>query len=91
VRRSLENIVRLGGKELFSLRRDGVLMFLIVYAFTYGVLGPAKGVSMDVKDASIAIVDEEHSSELLLRWRSWQVCCFLTTSAESAVERRLSL
>ena len=61
MRRSLQNIYRLGVKELFSLGRDAVLMFLIVYAFTYGIVGPAKGVTMDIKDASIAIVDEDHS------------------------------
>jgi ABC-2 type transport system permease protein len=61
VRRSLQNIYRLGVKELFSLGRDAVLMFLIVYAFTYGIVGPAKGVTMDIKDASIAVVDEDHS------------------------------
>lgn len=61
MRRSLQNIYRLGVKELFSLGRDAVLMFLIVYAFTYGIAGPAKGVTMDIKDASIAIVDEDHS------------------------------
>jgi ABC-2 type transport system permease protein len=61
VRLTLENIYRLGIKELFSLRRDAVLMFLIVYAFTYGVYGPAKGVTMDIENASVAIVDEDHS------------------------------
>lgn len=61
MRRSLQNIYRLGVKELFSLGRDAVLLFLIVYAFTYGIVGPAKGVTMDIKDASIAIVDEDHS------------------------------
>lgn len=59
--RSLANIYRLGIKELVSLRRDGVLMFLIVYAFTYSVYGPAKNVSMEVEKASIAIVDEDRS------------------------------
>jgi ABC-2 type transport system permease protein len=61
VRRALENIYRLGIKELFSLRRDAVLMFLILYAFTYGIYGPAKGVTMDIENASIAIVDEDRS------------------------------
>ncbi len=61
MRRSLGNIYRLGIKELFSLRRDLVLIFLIVYAFTYEVYGPAKNVSMEVENASVAIVDEDHS------------------------------
>jgi ABC-2 type transport system permease protein len=61
MRRSLANICRLGIKELFSLRRDAVLIFLIFYAFTYEVYGPAKNVSMEVENASIALVDEDHS------------------------------
>lgn len=61
MRRSLGNIYRLGIKEWFSLSRDLVLIFLIVYAFTYEVYGPAKNVSMEVENASVAIVDEDHS------------------------------
>lgn len=58
---SLANIYWLGIKELFSLSRDVVLIFLIAYAFTYEVYGPAQHVSLEVENASIAIVDEDHS------------------------------
>jgi ABC-2 type transport system permease protein len=61
MQRFFANIYRLGIKELFSLSRDAVLIFLIVYAFTYEVYGPAKNVSMEVENASIGIVDEDHS------------------------------
>jgi len=57
----LANIFWLGIKELFSLWRDAVLVFLIIFALTYVVYGPAKSVSMDVDQASIAVVDEDHS------------------------------
>ncbi len=61
MRRALGNIFWLGGKELFSLRRDAALVFLIVFALTQFVYGPAKDVNMDVDHASIAVVDEDHS------------------------------
>ena len=58
----LESIVRLGRKELASLARDFALMGLIVYAFTYAVYGPAKGARMELRNASVAIVDEDRSA-----------------------------
>ena len=58
----LHSIFRLGRKELASLARDFALIGLIVYAFTYAVYGPAKGARMELRNASIAIVDEDHSA-----------------------------
>ena len=60
--RHLLNIWRLGVKELHSLRFDAILVILIVYSFTYAVYMPAKNSPAGVKDASIAIVDEDHSA-----------------------------
>jgi ABC-2 type transport system permease protein len=60
--RPLRHIIRLGIKELLSLSRDPVLLFLIVYAFTFSVYTPAKKAVMDVINASVAVVDEDHSS-----------------------------
>jgi len=57
----LGNIFWLGIKELFSLRRDAALVFLILFALTHFVYGPAKDVKMDVDHSSIAIVDEDRS------------------------------
>ena len=59
--RALAHIFRLGLKELLSLARDPVLLFLIVYSFTFSVYTPAKRAVMDVVNASIAIVDEDNS------------------------------
>ncbi len=56
-----ENIYRLGVKELFSLRHDAVLVFLIVYAFTYAIYAPAKQATTEVHNAAVAIVDEDGS------------------------------
>lgn len=57
-----QNILYLGVKELRSLKTDPVLLFMIVYAFTYAIYAVSKGMSFDVADASVAIVDEDHSA-----------------------------
>lgn len=59
--RQLAHIFRLGLKELLSLARDPVLLFLIVYSFTFSVYTPATRAVMDVVNASIAMVDEDSS------------------------------
>ncbi|MEX5729915.1 ABC-2 type transport system permease protein [Rhodovulum iodosum] len=60
--RALHNIFRLGIKELFSLARDPVLVVLILYTFTVAVAVVSKGVQTEVRNAAIAIVDEDRSS-----------------------------
>jgi ABC-2 type transport system permease protein len=57
----LNSIFRLGLKELVSLGRDVAMVGLIVYAFTYAVFGPAKGAQMELRNAAVAIVDEDRS------------------------------
>jgi len=57
----LWHIFQLGLKELLSLARDPVLLFLIAYAFTFAVYTPSKSAVMDVVNASIAIVNEDNS------------------------------
>src|SRR3569832_177502 len=59
--RGLRHIFQLGIKELLSLLRDPVLLFLIAYAFTFSVYTPAKSAVMDVINASVAVVDEDDS------------------------------
>jgi ABC-2 type transport system permease protein len=59
--RSLRHIFQLGIKELLSLFRDPVLLFLIAYSFTFSVYTPAKSAVMDVINASVAVVDEDDS------------------------------
>jgi ABC-2 type transport system permease protein len=60
--RHFRHIIQLGIKELLSLARDPVLLFLIAYSFTFSVYTPAKSAVMDVINASIAVVDEDHST-----------------------------
>lgn len=59
--RRLSNIFRLGVKELYSLRRDLVLVGLIFWAFTFSIYAAATGMSHDLKNAAIAVVDEDRS------------------------------
>jgi ABC-2 type transport system permease protein len=60
--RTAWHIFHLGIKELISLYRDPVLLFLIAYTFTFSVYTPSKSAVMDVVNASIAIVDEDDSN-----------------------------
>ncbi|HBQ50343.1 MAG TPA: ABC transporter permease [Hyphomonas atlantica] len=57
----IANIYRLGVKELYSLLRDPVLMGLIFYTFTFAIYTVANGVQTELRNASIAIVDEDHT------------------------------
>jgi ABC-2 type transport system permease protein len=59
--RNLRHIFHLGIKEILSLARDPVLLFLIAYCFTFSVYTPAKSAVMDVINASVALVDEDDS------------------------------
>jgi ABC-2 type transport system permease protein len=61
VRRTLANIYWLGTKELRSFLRDFVLLGLVVYAFSLAIIAQAQSDSQEVRNASIAIVDEDHS------------------------------
>jgi ABC-2 type transport system permease protein len=57
----IANVYRLGIKELLGVRNDVVLVLLIVYSFTYSVYQPAKNSTGELANASVAIVDEDHS------------------------------
>jgi ABC-2 type transport system permease protein len=58
----LSNIFNLGVKELRSLMRDPVLLVLIVYAFTVAIYSAATAIPETLSNASIGIVDEDHSA-----------------------------
>jgi ABC-2 type transport system permease protein len=57
----LARIVRLGVKELYSLRADPVMLFLIVYTFTFAIYTVASGARFEVENAAVAVVDEDGS------------------------------
>ena len=58
---SLSNIYRLGLKELKSLWADKVLLILICWAFTGAIYTAATGASVELRNAPIAVVDEDRS------------------------------
>ncbi|TNE42286.1 MAG: ABC transporter permease [Sphingomonadales bacterium] len=55
------NIFRLGIKELRSLWRDPMMLFLIVFSFTLNIYISATGVPETLHKAPIAIIDEDQS------------------------------
>jgi len=58
---SLANIYWLGTKELRSLFHDKVMLFLVIYAFSFAVYSHATGILPELRNASVAIADEDHS------------------------------
>ena len=56
-----QNIFHLGIKELRGLQHDTVMLSLVVFAFSFGVYGPAKGTGSELTNAAIAIADEYQS------------------------------
>ncbi|WP_428036854.1 ABC transporter permease [Amphritea sp.] len=56
------NIFWLGTKELRSVFSDVVMVALIVYSFSLAIYSQATATSESVNNASIAIVDENHSA-----------------------------
>lgn len=57
----LNRIFHLGVKELLVLGRDITLLLFIGYAFTLDIKNAAEGMSLELRNAAIAIVDEDHS------------------------------
>lgn len=83
--RRLRNIFDLGVKELHSIVRDPVLMFLMAWAFTVGVLTPGKGAGdASVHNAGIGIVDEDRSTLSLRMADAFQAPYFLPPQQLSA-------
>jgi ABC-2 type transport system permease protein len=57
----LSNILWLGTKELRSFFHDYVLLGLVIYTFSLAVISQAQSSSQEVHNASVGIVDEDHS------------------------------
>ncbi|HEX5388773.1 MAG TPA: ABC transporter permease, partial [Burkholderiaceae bacterium] len=60
--RHLQNIYRLGIKELWSLWRDPAMLFLIVFTFTFAVYSAGTAMPETLHRTPIAIVDEDQSA-----------------------------
>ncbi|NYT63660.1 ABC transporter permease [Alcaligenaceae bacterium] len=61
MRRYLQNVFRLGRKELWSLLRDPMMLLLIFYVFSVSIYTAATAVPDTLHNAAIAIVDEDVS------------------------------
>lgn len=59
--RYLANIFWLGTKELRSFGRDFVLLGLVIYTFSFAVYSQANSAMQELRDATVAIADEDHS------------------------------
>jgi ABC-2 type transport system permease protein len=59
--RTLSTIFWLSTKELRSLFQDWVLLGLVVYSFSLAIIAQAQGNTQELHNASIGIVDEDHS------------------------------
>jgi ABC-2 type transport system permease protein len=60
--RWIQNVFRLGVKELASLSSDVVMMVLIAYVFTVAIYSEATAMRTDVNNALIAVVDADQST-----------------------------
>jgi ABC-2 type transport system permease protein len=69
MRRWLANVLLLVGKELRSVMKDVTLVVLILFAFTVAIKLVAEGVRAEVFNASVAMIDNDHS-ELSRRLRA---------------------
>ena len=58
----LKNIFRLGIKEFQTLWRDKVMVILIAYIFSFAIYIDATSTSVEIHNASIVFVDQDHSS-----------------------------
>ncbi len=55
------NIFWLGTKELRSFLRDYTLLGLVIYSFSLAIIAQSQSSSQEVVNASVAVVDEDHS------------------------------
>jgi ABC-2 type transport system permease protein len=60
--RFLRNSLTLARKEWISLLRDAFMLGFVVYSFTFSVYSQATGISHELRNAAIAIVDEDRST-----------------------------
>ncbi len=58
----LNNIYRLGIKELWSLWRDPVMLVLIIWGFTFMIYAAGNAMPETLSNVPISVVDEDHST-----------------------------
>ena len=85
--RKASNIFWLGIKELRSFLHDFVLLGLVIYAFSLAVISHAQSYSQELHNASIAVVDEDHSE---LSHRITHAFCRLSSSCHGRSPSEIS-
>jgi ABC-2 type transport system permease protein len=78
-------------KELLELGRDTVLLVFLIYAFTGDIMLAAKGIRLDLHNASVGVVNQDHSALSRELVYDFAAPYFRTRSAssEKALLRRL--
>ena len=61
LKQSIRNIFHLGVKEIRSLMRDPMMLILILYSFSLGIIITANGSTDTITKAAIAVVDDDKS------------------------------
>jgi len=61
IMRRLANIFQLGIKELRSLWFDKVLLIFLIWTFSFGIYDAAQNGSTELRNAPVAVVDEDRS------------------------------
>ncbi len=57
----LANVLQLGVKELRSLWHDKVLLLFLIWVFSFGIYDAATSQSTELRNAPVAVVDEDRS------------------------------
>lgn len=61
MRAALANIFWLGTKEVRSMLRDFALLGLVIYSFSLAIYAQAMGSTGELRNAAVAVVDQDHS------------------------------
>ena len=61
MRNFLKHVYRLGLKEVKSFLNDKVFFIFVIWSFTLNIIVVSNAGNMDVKNASIAVVNEDNS------------------------------
>ena len=67
-----DRIIAMTVKELKQLKRDPVLLLIIAYFFTADVYMAGSGINLNLRNASVMVIDHDHSAasrELIYRFR----------------------
>ena len=67
-----DRIIAMTVKELKQLKRDLVLLLIIVYFFTLDIYMAGTGINLNLHNASVMVIDHDHSAasrELIYRFR----------------------